>query len=305
MVGMIINLRLKINVRRSNFSHVLTLLYLKRKLLSGHGPSFDTDETSLEHGLEELWRSPMLLLKQFPPFALGLNLDIDALSIYVQSLQHEGTSLSLPDLQTSILYLSRLVNKGRFAFGKGEEVGRQSSAIGFRLDTLLKLTETRAQNKKITLMHYLCKVVADKLPECLDFSKDLANLEPATKIQLKLLAEEMQAISKGLEKVEHEQSTSENDGPISETFCKKLIEYLCSAKAEVSSLSSLNSVVGRNVDALIIYFGEDPSRCPFEQVITTWLNFTRMFNKAHQENCKQLEFEMKKKEESVKEKCKS
>lgn len=22
---------------------------------------------------------------------------------------------------------------------------------------------------------------------------------------------------------------------------------------------------GRNVDALILYFGEDPSRCPFEQ----------------------------------------
>jgi hypothetical protein len=32
------------------------------------------------------------------------------------------------------------------------------SAIGFRLDSLLKLTDTRARNKKTTLMHYLCKV---------------------------------------------------------------------------------------------------------------------------------------------------
>jgi len=32
------------------------------------------------------------------------------------------------------------------------------SAIGFRLDSLLKLTETRARDKKMTLMHYLCKV---------------------------------------------------------------------------------------------------------------------------------------------------
>lgn len=32
------------------------------------------------------------------------------------------------------------------------------SAIGFRLDSLLKLTETRARDKKLTLMHYLCKV---------------------------------------------------------------------------------------------------------------------------------------------------
>ncbi|GMP35731.1 hypothetical protein CsSME_00008069 [Camellia sinensis var. sinensis] len=93
------------------------------------------------------------------------------------------------------------------------------SAIGFRLDSLLKLTETRARNNKMTLMHYLCKVLADKLPELLDFSKDLASLESASKIQLKFLAEEMQAISKGLEKVVQELSMSENDGPVSEEFC--------------------------------------------------------------------------------------
>lgn len=39
-------------------------------------------------------------------------------------------------------------------------------------------------------------------------------------IQVKFLAEEMQAISKGLEKVMQELSVSENDGPVSETFCK-------------------------------------------------------------------------------------
>jgi len=32
------------------------------------------------------------------------------------------------------------------------------SAIGFRLDSLLKLIDTRARNNKMTLMHYLCKV---------------------------------------------------------------------------------------------------------------------------------------------------
>ncbi|KAK7411584.1 hypothetical protein VNO78_03019 [Psophocarpus tetragonolobus] len=118
---------------------------------------------------------------------------------------------------------------------------------------------------EVPLADSIYYVLADKLPEVLNFSKDLANLEPASKIQLKFLEEEMRALSNGLKKVEHERSTSENDGPISETFCMKLKEYLCSAKAEVSSVSSLNSAVGKNVDALIIYFGENPSRCPFEQ----------------------------------------
>ena len=38
------------------------------------------------------------------------------------------------------------------------------------------------------------------------------------KIQLKTLAEEMQAVSKGLEKVEQELAASENDGAISSGF---------------------------------------------------------------------------------------
>jgi hypothetical protein len=31
-------------------------------------------------------------------------------------------------------------------------------AVGFRLDSLLKLIETRSTNSRTTLMHFLCKV---------------------------------------------------------------------------------------------------------------------------------------------------
>nr|KYP53601.1 Formin-like protein 6 [Cajanus cajan] len=216
-------------------------------------------------------------------------------SFKIQFHSQIKNSVKLKRIMQTILSLGNALNQGT----------ARGSAIGFRLDSLLKLTETRARDRKMTLMHYLCKVLVDKLPEVLDFSKDLANLEPAAKIQLKFLAEEMQALNKGLEKVVQELSTSENDGPISESFRKKLKDFLCSAEAEVRSLASLYSSVGRNVDALILYFGEDPSRCPFEQVGSTLLNFTRMFNKAHEENSKQLELEMKKAAESEKKKCES
>ncbi|CAB4288844.1 unnamed protein product [Prunus armeniaca] len=199
-------------------------------------------------------------------------------------------SVKLKRIMQTILSLGNALNQGT----------ARGSAIGFRLDSLLKLIETRARNHKMTLMHYLCKVLIDQLPEVLDFSKDLASLEPASKIQLKFLAEEMQAVSKGLEKVVQELSTSENDGPISENFRKILKEFLRFAEAEVRTLASLYSTVGRNVDALILYFGEDPARCPFEQVVSTLLNFVRMFIKAHDENCKQSEIEKKKAAESEK-----
>ncbi|KAI6681258.1 hypothetical protein NL676_035139 [Syzygium grande] len=193
-------------------------------------------------------------------------------------------SVKLKRIMQTILSLGNALNQGT----------ARGSAIGFRLDSLLKLTDTRAKNNKITLMHYLCKVLAEKLPEVIDFHKDLMHLEASTKVQLKFLAEEMQAISKGLEKVVQELAASENDGPISENFCENLKEFLGIAEAEVRLLASLYSSVGRSADALAFYFGEDPARCPFEQVVSTLLNFVRMFIRAHDENCKQLELEKKK-----------
>ncbi|RZS04036.1 hypothetical protein BHM03_00034307 [Ensete ventricosum] len=72
------------------------------------------------------------------------------------------------------------------------------------------------------------------------------------------------------------------------------------------NLGKCEQDLGRNADALTLYFGEDPARCPFEQVVSTLLNFVKMFARAHEENCKQLELEKKKaRKEAEQEKVKN
>ncbi|KAG7606506.1 Formin FH2 domain [Arabidopsis thaliana x Arabidopsis arenosa] len=208
----------------------------------------------------------------------------NSLGVVNSAAEQVKNSEKFKRIMQTILSLGNALNQGT----------ARGAAVGFKLDSLPKLSETRARNNRMTLMHYLCKILAEKIPEVLDFTKELSSLEPATKIQLKFLAEEMQAINKGLEKVVQELSLSENDGPISHNFNKILKEFLHYAEAEVRSLASLYSGVGRNVDGLILYFGEDPAKCPFEQVVSTLLNFVRLFNRAHEENGKQLEAEAKK-----------
>ncbi|CAH1418912.1 unnamed protein product [Lactuca virosa] len=75
-----------------------------------------------------------------------------------------------------------------------------------------------------------------------------------------------------------------------------LNEFISIAESEVGSVTNLYSVVDRNADALALYFGEDPARCPFEQVIERLVKFVRVFRKkkAHEENFKQAEMEKKK-----------
>ncbi|CAN6849664.1 unnamed protein product [Brassica oleracea var. botrytis] len=214
----------------------------------------------------------------------------NSLSVVNSAAEQVKNSEKFKRIMQTVLSLGNALNQGT----------ARGAAVGFKLDSLPKLSETRARNNRMTLMHYLCKILAEKMPEVLDFAKDFSSLEPATKIQLKFLAEEMQAINKGLEKIVQELSLSESDGPISHNFNKILKEFLHYAEAEVRSLASLYSGVGRNVDGLIFYFGEDPTKCPFEQGVSTLLNFVRLFNRAHEENVKQLEAEAKKKAEEEK-----
>ncbi|XP_023635840.1 formin-like protein 13 isoform X2 [Capsella rubella] len=135
----------------------------------------------------------------------------NSLGVVNSAAEQVKNSEKFKRIMQTILSLGNALNQGT----------ARGAAVGFKLDSLPKLSETRARNNRMTLMHYLCKILAEKIPEVLDFTKELSSLEPATKIQLKFLAEEMQAINKGLEKVVQELSLSENDGPISHNFNKK------------------------------------------------------------------------------------
>ncbi|KAJ3695440.1 hypothetical protein LUZ60_000817 [Juncus effusus] len=211
------------------------------------------------------------------------------LSIVNAVVEEVRCSVKLKRIMQTILSLGNAINQGT----------ARGSAVGFKLDSLPKLSDTRARDNKTTLMHYLCKVLAEKLPEVLDFSLDLIHLEPSSRIQLKDLAEVRLTIQKGLEQVEQELSSSENGDSTSETFQNNLKEFLELAEAEVRSVTALYSVVGRSADALVRYFGEDPARCPFETVISTLLNFVKMFEKAHMDNLKNYELEKKKAEKEA------
>ncbi|EYU34415.1 hypothetical protein MIMGU_mgv1a007441mg [Erythranthe guttata] len=208
-----------------------------------------------------------------------------SLNIVNSACQEVRNSHKLKDIMQRILYLGNKLNEGT----------ARGSAVGFKLDSLSKLADTRASIGRMTLMHYLCKLLdKNDRSDLLDFHKDFINLEASTKIQLKTLAEEMQSIIKGLEKVKQELAASENDGPVSAIFHKTLKEFVGAAESEVASVTNLYAVAGRNADTLALYFGEDPTKCPLEQVTATLLNFVRLFQRAHEENCKQAELEKKK-----------
>ncbi|KAL9809655.1 Formin-like protein 20 [Arabidopsis thaliana] len=218
---------------------------------------------------------------QFGTQIAELNKGLNAVNSACEEVR---TSEKLKEIMANILCMGNILNQGT----------AEGSAVGFKLKSLLILSDTCAPNSKMTLMHYLCKVLASKASDLLDFHKDLESLESASKIQLKSLAEEIQAITKGLEKLNKQLTASESDGPVSQVFRKVLKDFISMAETQVATVSSLYSSVGKNADALAHYFGEDPNHYPFEKVTTTLLSFIRLFKKAHEENVKQADLDKNK-----------
>ncbi|KAL1553460.1 formin-like protein 20 isoform X2 [Salvia divinorum] len=207
-----------------------------------------------------------------------------SLDIVHSACEEVRNSTKLREILQKILVLGNTLNEGT---AKG-------AAVGYKLESLLKLTDTRSTTSRMTLMHYLCKALGSKNPDLLDFYKDLPNLEASTKIQLKSLADEMTSISKGLEKVKQEMDASEHDGPVSEVFHRTLKEFVGTAESEVTAVMNTYSVAGKNAEAVATYFGEDPNRTPLEQVTATLSNFVKLFQTACDENIKQAEADKKK-----------
>ncbi|WVZ93485.1 hypothetical protein U9M48_039460, partial [Paspalum notatum var. saurae] len=69
------------------------------------------------------------------------------LNIVNSSAEEIRGSVKLKRIMQTILSLGNALNQGT----------ARGSAVGFRLDSLLKLSDTRARNNKMTLMHYLSK----------------------------------------------------------------------------------------------------------------------------------------------------
>ncbi|CAH1427621.1 unnamed protein product [Lactuca virosa] len=216
-------------------------------------------------------------------------------SSQVNNLSESLTTIK--DATKEIMESTKLVKIMQIIFTMGNKLNActtEGSTGGFRLDNFRNLGYTYATDKKITLLHYLCKVVAEQTPVLLDFDKDLIHLQSASMIQIKSWHEDKYAIINGFEKAQNEFDASDNDGDVSARFREALKSFLDSADDQLPPLTSSFNEVAQYADSLAVYFGEDPSCVPWEQVITSLVRFVVKFKKAHNENLQREDSEMKK-----------
>ncbi|CAB1348870.1 unnamed protein product [Coregonus sp. 'balchen'] len=148
--------------------------------------------------------------------------------------------------------------------------GYAGSAIGFRMASLLKLVDTRANKPGMNLMHYVVMQAQKVDVALLKFPDKLTHIADAARIHKEDIESEFQREVKKVKEAKEEAQKQEELQAQMEDFLKTEL-----------SLLSLGSVS----DSVAEYFCEDPSKFRLDECCSIFNSFCAKFLRAIQENC--------------------
>ncbi|KAL3878299.1 hypothetical protein ACJMK2_030663 [Sinanodonta woodiana] len=238
---------------------------------------FDGDKDNL--GAAEKF---YLLLSDLPGFKTridGLVLKIDfqinmeKLLSAIQTYIHSCTALleneALKVFLRFILHTGNFINSGRFS----------GNAVGFRISSLTKLTDTRANKPRVTLLHYLVNEAEKENKNAISFADQLLpDLNTLSKMTLDNLNAELRELDAGVETLFKQLQNSPDDiKNMLETFVQAAQKELAEAKFNMGQIEKLTKRVA-------VHFCENEASFKIEEFVIIMNSFCEKVKQCQKEN---------------------
>ncbi|KAM5239874.1 inverted formin-2 isoform 3-T3 [Hipposideros larvatus] len=178
------------------------------------------------------------------------------------------TSHQLPVFCQLILRIGNFLNYG----------SHTGDADGFKMSTLLKLTETKAQQSRVTLLHHVLEEVEKSHPDLLQLPRDLEQPSQAAGINLEIIHSESSTNLKKL--LEMERKVSSSIPEVQEQYAHRLQACIEASRA----LEEVFQAIEQQKLALAHYLCEDAQQLSLEDTFSTMKTFRDLFVRALKEN---------------------
>ncbi|XP_045886150.1 FH2 domain-containing protein 1 [Micropterus dolomieu] len=222
----------------------------------------------------------MLLLVEVPSFRLRLDAMIlqqefdpavTSLCVAARCLREAARELlSCPELH-SIL---RLVLKAGNYMNAG---GYAGNAAGFRISSLLKLADTKANKPGMNLLHFVAMEAVKKDHSLLSFPSQLGHVGSASRLGEESVLEDLSKLKCRVVALKEHIQTEAEIQQHTQPFLEVAEERLKEAEDEVEGMRMSSQ-------ALLEFFCEDDSTFKLEEACKVFHSFCHRFQKAVQEN---------------------
>lgn len=176
----------------------------------------------------------------------------------------------LQEFLALILVTGNYMNSGGFA----------GNAAGFKISSLLKLQDTRANKPRMTLMHYIVEVAEEKDEKLLSFPDEIHNLQQASKLSVDHLKSEINLLKKKVGNLEKQLEKAEED------VQEQLGKFLETANKDIDELLADMEEIDNLSQKLALYFCEDPNQFKLEESLNVLKTFAEKIKQCREENSK-------------------
>ncbi|KAJ8412514.1 hypothetical protein AAFF_G00128500 [Aldrovandia affinis] len=155
--------------------------------------------------------------------------------------------------------------------------GYAGSAIGFRMASLLKLVDTKANKPSMNLMHYVAMQAQEIDPSLLKFPNQLQHIGAAARIQMQEVEMDFKREVERVKEAKADSSEQQELQSQMESFLRKAESRLTVVQASLHALDLVSNSVAE-------FFCEDSGLFKLEECCSIFHSFCQKFTRAYQEN---------------------